>query len=87
MRKTERLPAPRFEYWRNSKGEYNYRTIGINGRSIGGEQHQGFKRLAALRNNISAHAAIFGCDITWNESGTECHTSAGVSIPLVKATK
>ncbi len=81
------LPAPRFEFWRNTKKEYNYRTIGKNGKSIGGEVHQGFKRLAKLRSNITANAEVFGVRIDWDTLGSHCITSCGELIALIEVKK
>jgi hypothetical protein len=87
MPNKQRLPAPRFEYWKNAKKEFNYRTIGKNGKAIGGEVHQGFKRLAKLRNNITAHAGIFGVGLDWSTDGKSCVTSSGELIALIEVKK
>ena len=87
MSNKQSQPAPRFEYWRNSKKEFNYRAIGTNGKSIGGEQHQGFKRLAKLRDNITAHARVFGVSLDWSTDGKSCLTASGELIPLIEVKK
>jgi hypothetical protein len=41
----------RLEYWKNAKGEYNYRAIGMNGKVIA-SINQGFKSYAGVYKNI-----------------------------------
>lgn len=43
----------RLEYWKNAKGEYNYRAIGINGKVLA-SINQGFKRMSGLEKNRTA---------------------------------
>lgn len=84
------LPCPRFEYHQNSKKEFNYRTIGKNGKSIGGEQHQGFKNYDGIKKNIAAHANMFGIELTWDadlDGIGYCITQGGIEIPLIEVKK
>lgn len=53
-----KLKAPRIEYYRNKKGEFNYRLIGINGRILM-QNTQGYKRKASMIKNIQAVGNFF----------------------------
>ncbi len=82
-----KLPVPRFEVHRNEKKEFNYRTIGKNGKSIGGEQHQGFKNFADVISNIKANGKVFGVEVSWDSAKREVYTSDGTIIPLIEVKK
>jgi hypothetical protein len=85
--------VPRLEFWRNHKHEFGYRTIGVNGKAIGGEENQGFKRLKGMIDNIIANAKVWGLNITFQDMGKHpvrgiFTTDGGKEIPLTyKATK
>jgi hypothetical protein len=85
--------VPRFEFWHNRKNEFGYRTIGANGKIIGGDEHQGYKRLKGMTDNIIANAKVWGISLTYQDIGKDpVHgiftTDGGREIPLTyKAAK
>lgn len=51
MAKQKKVTGARVEYWKNAKGEINYRIIGRNGKILAGIV-QGFTRKAGVVKNI-----------------------------------
>lgn len=82
---------PRIEIWKNKKNEWNYRSIGINGKTIGGHD-QGWKRVGGLIANVIANGAMFGIPVGFHRHSDggvlygEFNTSGGVSIPVILKT-
>lgn len=61
MAKQKKVTGARVEYWKNKKGEFNYRIIGKNGKLLA-SINQGFKRKAGMAKNIQALANFFCID-------------------------
>jgi uncharacterized protein YegP (UPF0339 family) len=58
MAKQQKPTGARVEYWKNKKGEFNYRLIGRNGRIIA-SVNQGFKRRAGIEKNLHSLDVFF----------------------------
>ncbi len=67
MAKKNKYPAPRIEFFRNKKGEFNYHSIGANGKIISGGERQGYNRFAGLRDNIITNALFYGVRMAYVE--------------------
>jgi len=65
MAKQKKVTGARVEYWKNKKGEYNYRIIGKTGKLLAGVV-QGFKRKAGVFKNVKALTAFFGNEVGIN---------------------
>lgn len=65
---TKKLKAPRIEFWRNKKSEFNYRLIGRNGRVLM-QNTQGYKRKAGMDKNLKAVGQFFGAKFDVVEVG------------------
>lgn len=63
----QKLPAPRIEFKKNKRGEFNFKIIGRNGKVLI-DNKQGYKRKAGMLKNIGALHSFFkssnGADFT-----------------------
>jgi hypothetical protein len=83
--------VPRIEHFKTKKNEFGYRTIGANGKIIGGDEHQGYKRLKGMIDNIIANAKVWGLNITFQDMDESpvrgiFTTDGGKEIPLIYKT-
>lgn len=68
MAKQKKVTGRRVEYWKNKKGEINFRIYSANGRMISGSINQGFKRLAAVVKSLESLAKFFCIDENYHSS-------------------
>ncbi len=78
--------VPHYAYWKNSKKEINYHTVGANRRVIG-STNQGYKRLQGVIKNIIGQASVMGMKLTYHKYNYYnmqgyFSTESGHEIPL-----